>query len=175
MSTTVRPLEPGDLPWAEQLVAGFGGRMAARLGTVVDALSCEALVAVVAGEPAGILTYLAGEDGVEIVYIQSAVRFAGVGTALVEALAEEVGGRRLWLVTTNDNLDALRFYQRRGFRIVGIRPGAVDEARRSLKPSIPALGNHGIAIRDEIVLERYSVKSGAAAATTGPGSGVRAE
>jgi hypothetical protein len=60
----------------------------------------------------------------------------------------------LWLVTTNDNLDALRFYQRRGFRITEVRLGAVDEARRTLKPGIPAIGASGIPIRDEIVLER---------------------
>jgi GNAT superfamily N-acetyltransferase len=174
MPTSIRPLEPGDIAWAERMVAGFGGRMQARLGAVVDALSCDGLVALVAGEPAGILTYRLEEEAVEIVYIESAVRFAGVGTALLEALADEVGAHRLWLVTTNDNLDALRFYQRRGFRIVEVRPGAVDEARRTLKPSIPLLGDHGIAIRDEIVLERYSVKSSAARAGR-PGWEVRAE
>jgi ribosomal protein S18 acetylase RimI-like enzyme len=63
-------------------------------------------------------------------------------------------GQRLWLVTTNDNLDALRFYQRRGFRITEVRPGASDEARRALKPSMSEVGNFGIPIRDEIVLER---------------------
>ena len=62
------------------------------------------------------------------------------------------GGGRLWLVTTNDNLDALRFYQRRGLRITAVAAGAVDEARK-IKPGIPLLGDHGIAIRDEITLE----------------------
>jgi hypothetical protein len=62
--------------------------------------------------------------------------------------------QRVWLVTTNDNLDALRFYQRRGFRIAQVRPGAVDETRKTLKPSIAEVGDFGIPIRDEIVLER---------------------
>jgi ribosomal protein S18 acetylase RimI-like enzyme len=57
------------------------------------------------------------------------------------------------VTTTNDNLNALRFYQRRGFRIMGVHPGAVNEARR-LKPSIPAIGAYGIPICDEIDLER---------------------
>jgi hypothetical protein len=57
-------------------------------------------------------------------------------------------------VTTNDNVDALRFYQRRGFRLRAVRPGAVDDARRTLKPEIPAVGEQGIPIRDEIELER---------------------
>jgi ribosomal protein S18 acetylase RimI-like enzyme len=70
------------------------------------------------------------------------------------AAALESGCRVAWLTTTNDNLDALRFYQRRGFRIVGIRPGAIDDARRVLKPQLPATGSYGIPMRDEIDLER---------------------
>jgi hypothetical protein len=58
----------------------------------------------------------------------------------------------VWLVTTNDNLDALRFYQRRGLRLVAVHAGAVDEARR-LKPEIARVGEYGIPIRDEIELE----------------------
>jgi L-amino acid N-acyltransferase YncA len=80
----------------------------------------------------------------------------GVGTALVEGLISKLraeGVNILRVTTTNDNLDALRFYQRRGFRIIAVRPGAVDESRR-IKPSISAVGEYGIAIRDEIELER---------------------
>ena len=57
-------------------------------------------------------------------------------------------------MTTNDNLAALRFYQRAGFRLLELRPGAVDEARAVLKPSIPETGNDGIPLRDEIDLVR---------------------
>jgi GNAT superfamily N-acetyltransferase len=80
----------------------------------------------------------------------------GAGTALIEALVSRLraeGVSLLRVTTTNDNLDALRFYQRRGFRIIAVRPGAVDESRR-VKPSIPATGEYGIPIRDEIELER---------------------
>jgi hypothetical protein len=56
-------------------------------------------------------------------------------------------------VTTNDNVDALRFYQRRGFRLARVRPGAVDESRRVLKPEIPTVGAYGIPLRDELELE----------------------
>ena len=54
---------------------------------------------------------------------------------------------------SNDNLDALRLYQRRGFRLAPLRAGAVDETRRMLKPGIPKLAANGIAIRDELELE----------------------
>jgi hypothetical protein len=62
-------------------------------------------------------------------------------------------GRRVWLVTTNDNLDAPRFYQRRGFVISEFRRGALDNARRTLKPQIASVGDYGIPIRDELELE----------------------
>lgn len=68
-------------------------------------------------------------------------------------MARRAGCTRLWLVTTNDNLDALRFYQRRGFRLSRLRPGAVDLSRQTLKPEIPEVGTFGIAIRDELELE----------------------
>jgi hypothetical protein len=58
----------------------------------------------------------------------------------------------LWLVTTNDNTHALRFYHRLGFRLAALHPGAVEAARR-LKPEIPLLGLDEIPIRDELELE----------------------
>jgi hypothetical protein len=74
------------------------------------------------------------------------------------AFAAEAAGRqgcaRLWVITTNDNVDALRFYQRRGFCLAAVHRGAVDRSRASLKPEIPAVGAYGIPLRDEIELER---------------------
>ena len=79
----------------------------------------------------------------------------GIGSTLLEGVANEArrrGCRRLWLITTNDNLNAIRFYQRRGLRLVAVHAGAVDDARR-LKPSIPLVGEDGIPIRDELEFE----------------------
>ena len=81
----------------------------------------------------------------------------GTGGLLLEAFvaaARAAGCSVAWLITTNDNLDALRFYQRRGFRITEVRHGAVDEARREMKPSIPIVGSYGIGMHDELILER---------------------
>jgi hypothetical protein len=61
--------------------------------------------------------------------------------------------RRVWLVTTNDNVDALRFYQCRGWRLAALRVGAVDDARARLKPGLPEVGQYGISLRDEMILE----------------------
>ena len=73
--------------------------------------------------------------------------------AAVACAAREAGCTRLWLITTNDNLDALQFYQRRSFRIAAVHSNAAEQTRR-LKPTIPLVGDHGIPIRDEIELER---------------------
>ena len=83
-------------------------------------------------------------------------RRAGVGTILMEAAAVDarrLGCHEIRLTTTNDNLDAIRFYQRRGLRLVALRPGAVDRARLE-KPEIPRVGDYGIPLRDEIDLAR---------------------
>jgi GNAT superfamily N-acetyltransferase len=107
-----------------------------------------------AGEMAG-LAAVSGRDRpvAELVAINAFVPWRGIGTALLTTIAA-----RLWpefetlrLTTTNDNVDALRFYQRRGFRLTALRAGAVDHARLA-KPSIPTIGEHGIPLRDEIDL-----------------------
>jgi ribosomal protein S18 acetylase RimI-like enzyme len=104
----------------------------------------------------GLVTYRVEGAECEIMTIDSLEPGRGIGTRLLEAAVG--AGRaarcaRLWLITTNDNLDALHFYQKRGFRLVALRPGAVDAARR-LKPDIPLLGAHGIPLRDELELEQ---------------------
>ncbi len=149
----LRPFAAWDLPWAEAMIgADLGGRLQARRGEVVDVLGCAGIVAETPEGPVGLLTFQLGDDDAEIVYVESSPRLAGVGTALLDAFRPLAGGRRVWLVTTNDNVDALRFYQRRGFRISAVRLGAVDDARISLKPAISSNGAYGIPIRDEIEL-----------------------
>lgn len=84
-------------------------------------------------------------------------RRRGLGTALLAAAEAELRGagvRRAWLLTTNDNIDALAFYQRRGWRLIALHPGSVDEARRLLKPAIATVAANGIPIRDELVLAK---------------------
>ncbi|MGA8903311.1 GNAT family N-acetyltransferase [Bradyrhizobium sp.] len=68
----------------------------------------------------------------EILTLHPAEQWRGAGTALIETagqLARQQGYVRLWLITTNDNVDALRFYQRRGFCLVTVHRGAVDRSR----------------------------------------------
>ena len=103
----------------------------------------------------GVLTYFIKDDSCEIISLNSLKQKRGIGTALIdEAIhaARTHHCRRLFLVTTNDNLHALGFYQRRGFGLAAIRRGAVDEARK-IKPGIPLIGMNHIPLRDEIELE----------------------
>jgi GNAT superfamily N-acetyltransferase len=134
-----------------------GSAVVARRGELVDALARPAVVAIDAGAVAGVLTYDVVGDSCEILTLHAARQWSGVGSAMVHMvarLAAAAGCRRYWVVTTNDNVDALRFYQRRGFRLIAVRFGAVDRARQTLKPQIPATGDYGIPIRDEIELEQ---------------------
>ncbi|MAB00618.1 MAG: GNAT family N-acetyltransferase [Stappia sp.] len=108
------------------------------------------------GETAGLVTLIKREREWEILTLDSLTRWSGVGTLLLNAVigsALEQGIRRLMVRTSNDNLDAFRFYQRRGFRIEKIVTGAIDEERR-LRPEIPLLGEYGIPIHDEVVFAR---------------------
>ena len=107
------------------------------------------------GELTGLATYNIENGECELVTLDSDQRGEGVGSALIAAVVLE--GRkqkcfRVWLMTTNDNLPALQFYQKRDFHIVAVHPGAVDRAR-IVKPSIPLWGIESIPIRDEIELE----------------------
>jgi ribosomal protein S18 acetylase RimI-like enzyme len=151
----VRPRRPADALAVEEFLAERQSERVARLGRLENPLDHPALLAKRDGALAGVLTYVIGADECEILTLHAAEPARGVGTALVDAverLAAERSCRRLWVLTTNDNVDALRFYQRRGFRLVELRPGAVDDSRARLKPEIPEVGDHGIPLRDEIVL-----------------------
>lgn len=113
-------------------------------------------VAIRDGEIVGHVTYRGDGERCEITTIQAFPRQGGVGSQLMDAVlraARAEGYRVVWLTTTNDNLDAIRFYQRRGFRIKAVRSGAVDRARKALKPEIPKVGMYGIPISDELDLE----------------------
>ena len=154
---TVREKEPKDQPWIEKLLdERWGGK-----GQVVvhgEIFDARLLPALIAGEREGLATFQIRQTKVvaELISLDAIMANRGVGTALIEALISKLrdaGVEVLRVTTTNDNLNALRFYQRRGFRMKEVRPGAVDESRR-IKPSISMIGEYGIPIRDEIELER---------------------
>jgi ribosomal protein S18 acetylase RimI-like enzyme len=129
----------------------------ARQGELVDATQYPAFVAQDASRVVGVLTYVISGPSCEVLTLHAAESWRGVGSALLAALEGALtakGGERVWLITTNDNVDALRFYQRRGFHLAAVYPGAVESARKDLKPAIPQVGDHGIPLRDELLLEK---------------------
>jgi RimJ/RimL family protein N-acetyltransferase len=105
--------------------------------------------------PVGFCTYRISDQQCELVSLNSYWEKVGVASALLDAVVVTAKSKkcsRIWLITTNDNLNALRFYQRYGFHFVKIYPNAIDFSRK-LKPQIPEYGYHNIPIRDEIELE----------------------
>jgi len=153
---SVRRAEARDAAYVEAtLTEAFGGTAVAGHDELIELAATTAVVAELDGRPAGMLTYRDdGRGGWEIVTIAATARNTGAGSALLDWTREEArraGRRRVWLITTNDNTNALRVYQRRGFDLVRLDRGAVDRARL-LKPGIP-LENDGIAMRHELELE----------------------
>ena len=103
----------------------------------------------------GLITFIVENNELEIVSLNSLREGQGIGTTLIDKIIEEARAtecRRIFLITTNDNLHALGFYQRRGFELARINRGAVNESRK-IKPSIPLIGKNNIPLRDEIELE----------------------
>ena len=153
----VRPLQGDDREWAERILEeSWGSARIATHGRVVDASGLPGFVAVAGnGHRLGLLTYEVHDGQCEIVTLNSLQPGMGIGQRLIRRALEcamEAGASRVWLITTNDNIDALRFYQKAGFGIVAVHRDAVTLSRR-LKPEIPLAGENGIPIRDEIELE----------------------
>ena len=153
----VREVRDDERDWLRATVEErWGDEIAVGRGRVWTLHRLPALVAVDdSGERVGVATYVVEGVVAELVSIDALRAGAGVGRRLLDAVAataRRAGAERLVVMTTNDNLVALRVYQRNGFPLAELRPGAVDEARAALKPSIPETGNDGIPLRDEIDL-----------------------
>ncbi|MBA3946051.1 MAG: GNAT family N-acetyltransferase [Herpetosiphonaceae bacterium] len=152
----LQPLTVVDREWVEQFVtAQWGAPIVVGHGVVYRPHELPGFIATEDGARIGLVTYTIAGTDCEIVTLDNIMQDSGVGAALISAVkrvAQEAGCRRLWLITTNDNLHALRFYQKRGFVLAALHRNAVVQARL-LKPSIPQIGNDGIPIRDELELE----------------------
>jgi ribosomal protein S18 acetylase RimI-like enzyme len=152
----IRPAEAADAAALEAFLGRHNSLRVARRGTVEPVPGHPALLAEDDGRLVGVLTYVLDPPQCEVLTLQVEDRRRGLGTALLAEAglaAAAAGCTRLWLITTNDNVDALRFYQRRGFRLAALYPGAVDDSRARLKPEIPPVGEYGIPLRDELELE----------------------
>jgi GNAT superfamily N-acetyltransferase len=157
-ATEIRPIADEHREWLQSKVREvWKGRYVVSRGVAYEPANLPGFIAYQSGIPAGIATYHIEGDECELVTLDALNQWKGVGSKLIEAVEEEARKQacsRMWMITTNDNIDGLRFYQRRGYVISAVHPNAIDQSRK-LKPSIPLVGCYGISIRDEIELEKY--------------------
>lgn len=157
MSIQIRAIEPEDQAQVVDLLMKRWTSTEQLLdGEMVDASKLPGYLALDEGRLVGMITLIKRAREWEILTLDSLQRWGGVGTLLLDAAvdaARSVDIERIMVRTSNDNLDAFRFYQRRGFRLEKVVQGVIDEERK-LKPEIPVTGLHGIPLRDEVIFGR---------------------
>ena len=153
----IRLLEEADRKWVSQLIKEewSSSRIVTR-GRSYNIEDLSGFIAVYKNEKVGLLTYNFENNECEIITLNSLIEKIGIATCLLwslESFMQSKKVKRIWVITTNDNIDALRFYQMKGFQIKTIYVDAIKKSR-VLKPEIPNLGFYDIEIRDEIELEK---------------------
>lgn len=124
-------------------------------GESIDMGNADGFYACEGDEIIGLITYRINGKEMEILSLDSLQEGRGIGTELLNtviAKAKETGMQKIMLITTNDNLSALRFYQKRGFDMSRLYCNALAQARK-IKPEIPLIGMDGIPLKHEIELE----------------------
>jgi len=151
----IRQVEEVDKGWISSLLEKqWGSTKIVTRGKVYQANKLPGYIALLDDKRTGLITYFI-EDDCEIITCDSLIEGKGIGTALVNKVketAKKQGCKRVWLIATNDNMKALRFYQKRGFVLKALYPNALEQSRK-LKPEIPQIGIDNIPLRDEIELE----------------------
>lgn len=157
MPPNIERISAADQPAVQEIVTHFWGDETIVIhGEMFHIADLDGLKAVIDGEIVGILHYQVRAGECEILTLASLHQGQGIGSALLAAIETTARSRfcsKLTLITTNDNLHALGFYQWRGFRLVELYPGQVDISRK-LKPAIPLIGENLIPLRDELKLEK---------------------
>lgn len=156
MTSEVRALSLRDRAWAAAfLKARAGSTLVVSRGRLHQADRLPGFIVREGVRAGGLLTYHVDADGFEVVTLHADPPGRGLGSRLLDAArrkAHRLGCRRLWLITTNDNLPAIRFYQRRGLSLAAVHRHAIRESRK-LKPGIPFTGVDGRPIEDEVEFE----------------------
>ena len=156
LAIEVRQRGPDDDDWVQDVLKKhwYSTRIISK-GRVHDADQLPGFIARQNDARVGLVLYEIAGNECEIVSLNSFTELFGVGSLLVDAVksaATEANCKRIWLITTNDNTQALGFYQRKGFVLSAFYPNAIQQSRK-LKPEIPITGHDNIPIRDEIELE----------------------
>lgn len=152
----VRELETNDREWVGHFLREqFGSTRVVSRGVLHEADRLPGFVALLDGVPSASLTYHVANKELEVVTLHSARPGLGLGSRLLEAArakARSLGCRRMWLITTDDNEPAIRFYERWGMKLAAVHHEAIAQSRM-LKPEIPLFGVDGQPIRDEVEFE----------------------
>lgn len=155
-SFQIRSRTKDDEDWVgRSLELRWGSRRVVSKGRLFYPEKLDGLIAIRGGRPVGLLTFRFENDECEVITLDSFLEGQGVGSTLLNAVRDRAvseGCHRLWLITTNDNLRALGFYQKWGLKIAAVHRDAVEESRK-IKPEIPMIGKNGIPLRDEIEME----------------------
>ncbi len=157
MNIRIEPIQAEDQTFISNVVRHvWGDEMIIVHGEIFHTTALDGIKAIIEGQIIGFLHYQYLIEEFEIITFASLKEDIGVGSALIEAAeqtAHDKGCKILSVITTNDNLHALGFYQKRGFHLAALYPGIVNNSRE-IKPSIPNIGENKIPIRDEIRLEK---------------------
>lgn len=152
----IRKIKNSDRQWIRSIFNYYwGGDTIVTKGFIHSFNDLDGFVAALGAEKVGLITYKILGKELEITSVNSLKENKGIGSAMLDAiiaLARKQKMKRVWMLTTNDNIDALKFYQKRDFVLKNIYPDEI-KLSRELKQSIPLIGNYGIPIRDEIELE----------------------
>ena len=156
LAVEIRQRAGEDEEWVQEVLKKYwySTRIISK-GRVHDADQLPGFIARQSDARVGLVLYELEGNECEVVSLNSLTELSGVGSLFVDAVksaATEANCKRLWLITTNDNTQALRFYQRKGFVLSTFYPNAIQQSRK-LKPEIPLIGYDEIPIRDEIELE----------------------
>lgn len=138
------------------IIENWCGSIIVTKGKIHSAESLQGFAVLENNRLQGAITFNIENTECEIVSLDSLSENKGIGTMLINKVIEkarEKGCRRVWLITTNDNTHAIRFYQKRGFNLAGIHINAIRESRK-IKPQIPLLGCDNIPIQHEIEFEK---------------------
>jgi len=154
---SIAPVQAQDRDWVKQVVTEqWASSIVVTRGQVHRPARLSGFVCWKGEERVGLVTFRIEKHKCEIITLNSFTKRESIATELLQAVekaALKFDCHRLWVTTTNDNLDALSFYRKLGFRITKVHTDALKMSRK-LKPEIPMTGLYEIPLRDEIELEK---------------------
>jgi ribosomal protein S18 acetylase RimI-like enzyme len=153
----IRRIEDSDREWARKILRdSWGSSRIVTRGVIHETRQLPGFIALLDSLYAGLLFYDVKDGMLEIISLNVLEERRGIGSALIQSAFQEARSlkcMRIWVITTNDNIPAIEFYQANGLKIAAIHEDALIESRK-LKPEIPYIGIDGAPIKDEIELEK---------------------